>query len=87
VSYALRLVADAQRALMALPIPVQEMVFDLLDREAAAVDPSGHDAKFVEHLMIQTDDEFVYVQIGYAVVHSDRAVVLERVLAVLTDQR
>lgn len=41
MSYALRLAADANRALLSLPVDVQEEVFDILERIALEAPATG----------------------------------------------
>ena len=85
MSYALRLAADARRALAALPFGAQEEVFDILERIADEADPLAPDVLESQHLVYRTDREVVYVRMYCTVMHDIGTVTLDRLVAVAVD--
>ena len=82
MSYALRLAADAARALAELPLGAQEEVFDVLERVADEADPLAPVIE-VQHVVYRTDREVVYVRLYCSVTHDTETVTLERLVAVI----
>jgi hypothetical protein len=86
VSYALRLAADANRALLSLPVDLQEEVFDILDRIAleapAAVATMGE-----ERLVYRSDAVACDVFLFYTIDHDRRTVHFDRLAAVIYEDR
>ena len=80
VSYALRLAADAARALAELPLGAQEEVFDVLERIADEADPLAPEVE-VQTVVYRTDVEAVYVRLYCRVMHDTETVALERPVA------
>ena len=92
MSYALELAADASRALSTLPVDVQEEVFDVLERVAReGTGGAGAAGTEVvarqERLIYRTEKLACDVYLYYTLHHDRRTVHLDRLAAVLFDER
>ena len=95
MSYALELAADANRALLSLPVDVQEEAHEIVDRVAAEAAAgaaateagTGDVVARQERLVYRTDALACDVYLYYTIAHSRRTVRLDRIAAVIFEDR